>query len=155
MNIGIVIFSHTGNTESVAQRLKEKVEGAGHSATIEKIIPADDTPTDVKQIQLRTKPDVSSYDGLIFGAPVRGFAVSAVMAAYLMQLSSLKGKKIACFVTEAFPFPWMGGNRAIDQMKKAVETKDAKVWDTGVVNWMNKRREEMIADLVERFSELY
>lgn len=155
MKIGIIVFSQTGNTDSVARRLKEKLLAAGHSVSIERVIPVDDTPTDASKIQLRSRPEIGAYDGLIFASPVRGFSLSAVMAAYLMQLASLKNKKIGCYVTQFFPYPWMGGNRAIAQMKTICESKGGKVWDTAVVNWKNKRREEMMTDLIERLSELF
>jgi hypothetical protein len=77
------------------------------------------------------------------------------MKAYLSQLTSLKGKKAACYVTEFFPFAWMGGNKSIEQMKKICEAKDTEVCGTGVVNWKNAHREEMINDLVEEFSKLF
>ncbi|MDF2592532.1 MAG: hypothetical protein K0S75_1998, partial [Clostridia bacterium] len=37
MKIGIIVYSHTGNTFSVAQRLEEKLTAEGHSVKIEKV----------------------------------------------------------------------------------------------------------------------
>ena len=155
MKIGIIVHSMTGNTYSVAERLKDRLLTAGHTVNIEKVIPSDEKQMDVKSIQLKTVPDISPYDALVFGAPVRGFSLSPAMAAYLGQLASLNNKKVACMTTEFFPFPWMGGNRAISQMMKICKAKGAAVCGTGVVNWKNVRRNKMITDLVEKFSILF
>jgi hypothetical protein len=76
------------------------------------------------------------------------------MSQYLNNFESLQGKKVACFVTQFFPYPWMGGNNAIKQMSGLCEKKGAIISGTGVVNWKNKRRENMIEDVVEKFSKL-
>jgi hypothetical protein len=70
---------------------------------------------------------------------------------YLEQIPTLKGKDVGCFVTQAFPFPWMGGNRTIRQMVSACEALGGNVFHTGIVNW-NRGREASIAKLIEAFS---
>ena len=37
MNIGIILYSETGNTYSVSQKLKEKLVKAGHSVNMERL----------------------------------------------------------------------------------------------------------------------
>lgn len=155
MKIGIIVHSQTGNTYSVAEKLREKLLAAGHSVNIERITSVGGEETDVKRIQIEKLPDVGTYDALLFGAPVRGASVSPVLTACLTQIASLQSKKVACFVTELFPYPWMGGNRAIGQMKKICESKGAAICGTGIVNWKNAHREEMITDIVERFSKVF
>jgi NAD(P)H dehydrogenase (quinone) len=149
VNIGIIVHSDTGNTYSVAQRILEELLREGHSVSLKKVIAIDDKQKDIRKIQLKTIPDVGAYDALIFGAPVRGFSLSPVLSAYLSQIPSLQGKKIECFVTQFFPYPWMGGNRAIKQMKDICQLKNGKVIETGIVNWSSKRRNEKIDFLVE------
>ena len=156
MNIGIIINSHSGNTNSVAQQLKEKFSAAGHTAEIEEIIPAGDIVPRKNNISLKTRPELDKYEALVFGAPVNAFALSSAMATFLTELTSLANKKIACFVTKALPFRWTGGNQAMATMKKLCESKGATVLDTEIINWGNKsRREKLIADMVERFSKLF
>jgi flavodoxin len=153
MNIGIIVYSITGHTLSVAQKLNEKLLTNGHSVSLERVIAINDEQTDIGKIQFSNAPSVEKYDALIFGAPVRGLSLSAVMAAYLSKFTSLKGKKIICYVTQYFPYPWMGGNRSIKQMKKICESKGAKIFDTGIVNWSNSKREKKITDLVDKLSK--
>lgn len=154
MKVGIIVHSHTGNTLSVAERLKEELISAGHSVNLERVTAMNEDPSASKNVQLRTIPDTSRYDALIFGAPVRAFSLSPVMKAYLSQIPSLQGKKTGCFVTQSFPFPWMGGNQTISVMKKACESKAAQIYETGIVNWSHKKREERIADVIHKLSTL-
>jgi NAD(P)H dehydrogenase (quinone) len=149
VNIGIIVHSDTGNTYSVGQRILEALLREGHSVSLKKVIAIDDKQKDIRKIQLKTIPDVGEYDALIFGAPVRGFSLSPVLSAYLSQIPSLQGKKIECFVTQFFPYPWMGGNRAIKQMKDICQLKNGEVIETGIVNWSSKHRNEKIDFLVE------
>lgn len=155
MNIGIIVYSQTGNTNSVALKLKEKLATAGHSVNIERVIPAGDVQTGAKDIKFKSRPEVSTYDALVFGAPVEAFSLSQVMKSYLTQVASLKGKKGACFVTKGLPFYWTGGSRAIAQMKKICGSKDATVCGTGIVVWGDKNREKKIAEVVEKLSRLF
>jgi len=154
LKIGIIIHSHTGNTLSVAQKLKEKLLAEGHSVSLEQVIAVDDQQVDQAKVQFANKPELEAYDVLIFGAPVRAFSLSAIMAAYLKQAASLQGKKVGCFVTQQFPYPWLGGNRSIRQMKKLCEAKGAQVVATGIVNWSSKQREEKISDTVQKLSNV-
>ena len=155
MKIGIIVHSQTGNTLSVASRLQEKLSAAGHTASIEKIIPDDEKQMDAGRIKLQAIPDLSAFDALVFGAPVHGASVSPAFRAFISQAASLQGKKICCYVTEFFPFGWMGGNRSVGQMKTYCEAKGASVAETGVVNWVNGGRKKMITGIVERFSKVF
>ncbi|MCD1294071.1 flavodoxin [Methanocella sp. CWC-04] len=152
MKIGIIVHSQTGNTFTVAQKLQDKLSTAGHSVNIERIAPAGGEQRDAKNIRFDKLPDLSAYDALVLGAPVQAFSVSPVMAAYLKQLPSLQGKKIACFVTKGLPFYWTGGNRAISQMKKACESRGGTVGATGIVIWKKTGVEKNIEDVVEKLS---
>lgn len=154
MKVGIIVHSHTGNTLNVAKRLEEKLLSAGHSVKLEQVVAINEDPSAAQSIQLKTIPDTSAYDVLIFGAPVRAFSLSPVMKVYLSQLSSLQEKKVCCFVTHFLPFAWMGGKNAIKQFQNACESKHANVYETGIVNWSSRQREKKIAEVVEKLSRL-
>lgn len=154
MKIGIIVYSRSGNTYSVAAKLKENLQANGHTVNIEQLTPAGGTSNNAKNIQFEKLPDVNAYDALIFGTPVHGFSVSQEMTAYMKQLPSIQGKKVACFVTKGLPFKWTGGNRAISQMKEACESRDGIVGETGIVIW-GKNRDKDIKEVVERFSKSF
>ncbi len=155
MNIGIIVYSQTGNTYSVAQKLKEKLLAVGHSANIEQIETIGEVKEGEKNIQFKTLPEIGIYDALVFASMVQAFSLSLVMKSYLTQIGSLKGKKVACFVTKGLPFHWTGGNHAISQMKSICESKDATIVGTGIIVWKNKQREKMIDNMTETLSKSF
>ena len=150
MKIGIIVYSQTGNTLSVAEKLEEKLTAAGHSAEIEQVTVAGGRKSGERAFQLESRPDVSQYEALVFGAAVEAFSLSPVMMNYLTGIDSLQGKQVACLVTQFFPYPWMGGNRAIRQMRKLCESKGAAIRGTAVVNWVGYRRAKTTARAIDR-----
>lgn len=150
MKVGIIVHSLTGNTLSVASKLEAALHSAGHTAAIERVTAVGESPKLPGGAQLENVPDVSGYDALLFGAPVHGFSLSKTMAAYLSGIPSLQGKKVGAFVTQQLSKAWLGGNRAVRQLKNACDAKGAQVFATGVVNWSNQEREKQIESVVER-----
>lgn len=155
MNIGIIVYSQTGHTESVAEKLKERLSAGGHSANIEKLAPIGDVHPGAKDIRYDKLPDINRYDALIFGSPVQGFGLSTAMTTYLPQVPSLNGKKTACFVTQGLPFAWMGARKSISTMEKLCGDKGAKVCGTGIISWAGAKRENQTEALVGDFSKLF
>jgi NAD(P)H dehydrogenase (quinone) len=149
MKIGIIVHSQTGRTLFVAEKLKEKLTAAGHSANVERL-----TSADPKNVKIEKLPDLGAYDALVLAAPVQAFSTSPVMKAYLPQLPALNGKKVALFVTKGLPFKWTGGNKAISTMKDAVESKGGKVAGTGILVWRGENNKK-IDDLVEQISKAF
>lgn len=155
MKIGIIVHSKTGNTLFVAQKLKDKLSAAGHLVSLERVSAFNDEETDVQKVRLAQAPSAKEYDMIIFGAPVRGCAISSVMKAYLSGIASFEGKNISCFVTEFFPFPNMGGNQAIRQMTDICKARGAKISETGIINWISKaKREKLIAATIDKICAL-
>lgn len=155
MKIGIIVYSQTGHTYSVASKLQEKLTAAGHSAVIERVELKDGSRPQNMNFEIKTSPDAAPYDALVFGAPVQGFSLSAVMKKYFSQSGNIQKKKVAILITQSFPYPWMGGNQAADQMKKICEAKGASVCAAGIVNWSSRKRENMIKDTVEKLSKVF
>ncbi len=152
MNIGIIVHSKTGNTLSVAERLKEQLIKNGHQATVERVSAVNEDPKPQETTVLQMSPDVTPYDRLIFAAPVNAFSLSLVMRAYLAQLPELNGKRADIFVTQQFPHAWMGGNHTLKQMRSLLEAKGGKVYGEAVVNWSHKDREGKITAAIQTMS---
>ena len=103
MNIGIIVYSQTGHTLSVAMKLEEKLSAAGHVVNLERVeIYGPDRPG-ATHVSLKTKPSIDAYDALVFGSPVRGGMMPPAMTSYLEQVTSLQGKRVVCLVTHFFP----------------------------------------------------
>ncbi len=152
MNIGIFVHSLTGNTYSVVDRLSRRLASQGHEVHIERLTPVGGEKTNISdpsKIQLETPVDVTPYEAVIFAGPVRGFSQSPIIAKCFSTIDSLQGKRVACLVTQQFPRPWMGGNSAIKQMIKQCTIKGGSVFATGIVNWKNKQREQIIMNVID------
>lgn len=152
MKFGIIVHSKTGNTLHVAEKISNKIIADGDLASIEQITAVNDGETDVAKVQIVNILDISKYDVVILGAPVRGFSLSPIMQSFLSKCESLNGKCVGCYVTQQFPYPWMGGNHAIEQIKALCESKGASVIDTAIINMSSKKHDKMIADAVEKLS---
>jgi flavorubredoxin len=153
MKIGIIVYSQTGNTLSVAEKLKEKLTASGHSAEIEQVTVAGGRNEGDKNFQLETRPNVAQYDAVVFGSAIEAFSLSPVMKSYLAGVDSLQDKQVACLVTPFFPYPWMGGNRAIRQMRRLCKSKGATVRGFAVVNWSEFRRAKTTTRAIDRLTQ--
>lgn len=154
MKIGIIVFSRTGNTLFVAEKIREACIANGHEAVVERIRAEHEEPNNRFPLKLTEVPSLSGYDAVVLGAAVEGFSLSAVLKAYLTQLSRAGGKRAGCFVTQHFSRPWLGGNRAIRQMRALCKDKGLDVRATGIVNWSNKARDAQIAGVAAEFGKL-
>lgn len=152
MKIGLIVYSQSGNTLQVAQKLKAALIAAGHDATLENVAVAPSNPKDMAPPVLVNAPDPTGYDMLYFGSPVQAFSLAAAMAAYLSQLPTLGGKRVACFVTQSLPYAWMGGNRALRQMAAAVAQKGGEALPVGIVHWSSRARAAQIDALVNELA---
>jgi len=120
MKIGIILHSQTGNTYAVGQKLKEKLESKGHQVTLSRMKTMNESMPTQNNVQLDCMPETSEYDALVFGGWVQAFGLCASMTFYLNQLSSLAQKRTACFLTQFFPYPWMGGRNALSKTSSEI-----------------------------------
>jgi len=149
MNIGLVIYSWSGHTLEVAEKLKSKLESAGHAVTLLPVELTAERKQGARDFEIAGLADLSSYESIVFGAAVEAFSLSPVLSAYLSKIDSLSGKKVACLVSQQFPFAWMGGNRALNQMKKLCRAKGASIIGSAVVHWTASKREASIASALD------
>lgn len=154
MNIGLIVYSQTGHTQSVALELKEKLSAAGHAVTLEQIETTGPARSRDRHAELKTIPPIDAYDALVFGAPVWGGSPAAPMLSYLEKIPSLTGKKVACLVTGFFP-AGLGRNQALAKLKTLCEAKGATVCGSGSVGWLSLKRKQQIATVVESLSALF
>ncbi len=147
MKIAIIIHSKTGNTLRVAVRIQEKLILMGYSASIVCIQPNHEHATDIDHIHYTSLIDVRDYDAFVVGCPTHGASMSLPMSAYLKQLRRFDNKKVNCFVTEFFPFSWMGGKRALTQLKSVCSSKGTSVNSSGIIMWSNPNRKSAIEQL--------
>lgn len=152
MKIGIIIYSKTGNTLSVAERIREKLTGNGLSVTLERFS-AETLPQSNTPVRLTATPDPNGYDALILGAPVQAFSLDPAMSMYLAQIGEIKPVPTFCFVTQHFKKPWLGGNHAIKQLLALLRKNGISAAPMGVVNWSSEQREEQITRIAQRCAD--
>ncbi|MEA3558129.1 MAG: flavodoxin [Candidatus Thermoplasmatota archaeon] len=150
MNIGIIVFSHTGNTLSLSREILKSLTKAGHTVNIEQVTTDGDPQKMGNDIKFKNRPSTDNYDALFFGSPVWAFSLCPVMKIYLSGLGSLDSRKVGLFVTKTLPFNWTGGNHAISQMKKEVGVKKGKVNGSGIVRWKKGGPDPNMDDIIQK-----
>jgi multimeric flavodoxin WrbA len=154
MNIGVIVYSLTDHTLTVARRLKEKLSATGHTVTLERIETVGPAKPQFENADLKTKPAIDAYDALVFACPVRGGAVPPPMKRYLEQIPSLHDKKVACLVTHFFRREW-GANQVLAAMREICESKGATICGVGDVQWFSLDRKRQIAQVVEDLGKFF
>lgn len=152
MKIGLIVYSQTGNTLGVAEKIQEAIRMNGHEVVLERVKTEGD-PNKGETIRLSNAPSPNGYDAVVFASPVQAFNLAQGMKLYFQQMPEFETEKVCCFVTQHFPKPWLGGNRAIRQMEDYCRQKGQTVSETGVVNWTNKQREAQIDSLISMICE--
>jgi flavodoxin len=155
VNIGLIVYSLSGNTLSVAMKLKEKLSAAGHAVTPERIEAVGPAKLSSEDAALKSRPALDTYDAVIFGCPVRGGTPAPPMARYLEQLPSLAGKEVAILVTGFFPVADWGRNQTLVQLKETCESKGARVLGAESVGWFSLNRGRQISRAVDSLSILF
>lgn len=155
MKILMMVHSNTGHTLEVAHRLESNYRTKGHQVTIKPIVALDDREYDVNKVVLVDSPILEEADVYIFGAPVRAFQLSPVMRNYLHQVDTLENKSVYCYLTQYFPFRFLGGNHAMKQFQSILKSKNAKIQSHFVVNWSaTKKRSRLIESMIADFSKI-
>jgi NAD(P)H dehydrogenase (quinone) len=112
MNVAIVIYSKTGTTFNIAQKISLLLTNAKISCDIIRLETNDVLRPRLKSVSISTKVNLDSYDIVIFGTPVWAFTAAPVLPAFLKSKPDLKGKKVLNYITMGLPFNFMGGNSA-------------------------------------------
>ena len=156
MKIGIIVYSHTGNTLSVAERLQKELTQVGHEVGIERLEPKDKDNVNpgANDIEYKNLPDLKQYEGYVFASPVQAFSLCTGMKSYLNRMESLDNKKTFCFVTKGLPFNWTGGTRALKQFKKLLEAKNADLVESGIIKW-SSNKEKDITKLIKNVKDVF
>ncbi len=149
MKIAVVIYSYTGNSFSIGQKIVRFLESQNHEAQLIRVNVTDDQPSKT-DVQLGDIESVAPFDKVIFGSPVRAFSLAPAMVKYLKQVESLSGKTVSCFVTKQLPFSWTGGTSALKKMISLCAEKGAVIDKTAIINWSNNDRDRMIDDFISK-----
>lgn len=153
MKAAIVIHSQSGHTVVLAKAIAELLRKAGHEVDIELLRVRGKATPGARNFEIRNSPDVSPYDVLLVGGPVWGFSASPVIMRFLGELTSIKGKRAAPFVTMGFPHRALGGARALKKMTESLELSGAEVMEGEAVFYFFRRNQERIDAAAQRICE--
>jgi NAD(P)H dehydrogenase (quinone) len=152
MKIGIIFYSLSRHTLSLARTLQQSLVESGHSVSLSQL-----ETTQLKIAQqtavLKSIPPVDGYDLLVLACPVHGGRAAAPMQAFLEQCPTLRGKKVACLVTQVFPH-WLGGDQTLAAMQAFCESKGASVLTTGSVSWYSFTRRRQIEAIIAKLKSV-
>lgn len=156
MKIGIIVYSQTGHTLLVAEKLTDALKAKGHSAVIERVtIEGEIVPQ--QPVKLKSAPDAGKYDALVFAAPVMAFSLNPAMKEYLSQVKGISGKKAGFLITKQWPSKWTGGSSAVNTMKALVEAQGGAAGASGIAGWGKDeaKRETQIKAAVEALCGMF
>ncbi len=147
MATGILIYSYSGNTLAVAERIKAAIEvTTGEQAKIERIMAENAGPNSGNPIILKDIPRIDQYDRLIIGAPINAFSLCRAMTMYLSGHAEFSGKHVGCFITQHFKHSFLGGSNGLKQMVGLCEKAGGEVEQTAIIHWSSPKREAEIDD---------
>ena len=157
MKIGIVVYSQTGNTESVAKKVEEELKAKGHAVDYLKVelhhkVEGSDPVSDAN---FKSMPKIDGYDAYVFASFVEAFSLNRAMKYYLGQLDPVNAPA-ACLTTQGLMAPWMGANRTQRQMKQILTGKGATILGGANVVWFKDAgREQRIQQAVDAICTLF
>lgn len=155
MKIGMIVYSHTGNTLSVAEKLQQRLSEAGHAVTLERLETVGPATLATESDPLKARPTIEPYDALVLACPVRGGTPAPPILTFLETVDSLAGKHVACLVTGFFPFDGWGRNQTIARLKEICESKGATFHGAESVGWFSLSRKRQISDAVDGLSQRF
>lgn len=147
MHINVIVYSDTGHTWAVANRLSEQLRSLGHGCEIARIETANSDPgaDGVRSGEPLSGPE---HDSVVLCCPVRGGLPAPAMEDYLASIGSLEGTRVACLVTGFFPVAYWGREQTLTRLREVCESKGAVVCGSSSVGWFGMRRSERIAQAV-------
>ena len=148
MKILILVYSKTGNTVSVIERLLPLLEKK-HKVTLLRVSEAGDG-TIVENIPA----DISVFDHVLVATPVQGFMPSAAILSALNLITSFADKHVDILLTQYFRWAALGGNQSIKRLKTIINEKHGHVRHATIVNWSSRKREQQIVAALELLGNL-
>jgi len=145
------IHSQTGNTLAAANTLFGIARDTGGTAELAVIVPSSEQETDPAKITISPVPDCSGADLIVIGGPVHGASATAAVRKAISEMTGMKDKPVVLFVTEFFPFAWMGGSRAVKQMEEAAAARGAKIVCKEIIHWKRRDRQKQLDAFADAF----
>jgi len=151
--IGLIVYSHTGHTAKVSEKLFSRLEGAGE--VVEKVVlqPSGTFSMSAERVALGHLPAVDRFSKLVLGTPVHGGRMAAPMRTFLEDVPTLEGIQVVFLLTHFFPRQW-GAVQTIEAMEALCQSKGAQVLGSADVAWLGLGRKRRIKRCVVQAESL-
>jgi flavodoxin len=149
MKIGIFVHSQSGHTSALGLAIADNLRAKGHEVDIELLRSVKRARPRMKHVELRNAPEIDSFDVVVFGGPIWGFAPSPLIVSYIGEITHLKNKKALCFATSGFPGALSNGKNALRKINAKLDALGAQILEGESFFWGFWRKNRMRA-AVER-----
>jgi len=149
MTIGIIVYSYTNNTLTIAKQLEEVLIEKGFNVDLESIKAFNENPNNTN-IVLSNLPNLKRYDTIIFASCVRGFDCAPIFKTYMNTLKTLKEKRCAGFVSQYFPWDFLGGTQSLKRLNELVEKKEGTFFPLKSIHVKSKQKDQQISELIAK-----
>lgn len=148
MRVGVLVYSETGHTASVIERIKNKM-AEHHEVMVWKLgsDPERKTVTGVP-------PTLKGFDHLIIAGPVQAFTPTIPLQMAIEQLHDFSGLQVDIVMTQYFRWAALGGNRSLRIIASMITARGGNVGYQALVHWSSRKREEQIIAAVEKIGTL-
>ena len=147
----VIYYSYSGNTQRVAEILKEELSAVGECQTLA-INTLDESNSFLGQcwramrkkkakIDEDTKVDLNGYDLIAFGTPVWAFGMAPGLRTYLDKCSGLKGKKVITFATYG---SGAGKDKCVNEIVAIAQQKGAKEVKTFFTQMFDVKKKDLV-----------
>ena len=142
MKTAIVVYSETGHTLSVAERLLEAYKAKKEAVTLFRI------ESNESRSLVFHSPTLEGYDHVVIATPVQGFMPAAPMSQFLEQVGTLKGKTVDILLTQYFRWACLGGNNSLKKLAFLIMAKAGTVSKKAIVHWSSKKRDQQADQVI-------
>lgn len=156
MHIGIILYSMSGHTASIAKAIAERFRKENHDVDIKLLMVTGMTHPGSKRFSICNLPeseDIDGYEAIIFGGPVWLFKASPVILKFLGWLEKLHGKRVTCFVTQLAPWPSFGGYQALKAMSDQLKESGASVLPGESIQYFFGSNKQKLNEAMDRIYE--
>ncbi len=146
MKLGIIVYSETGHTSSVINRLVQRLNPAiNHQIfTIR---------SNEKRDEVYDVPNIVGCDTFIIATPVQAFMPATPMVLAIKALGDLTTMNGHLIITHYFKRAWLGGNHTIKVLTKLLREKGANIKTSHIISWSHKHREQQIETMIAKMSD--
>jgi flavodoxin len=153
MNIGIIIYSMSGHTATVAKAVAERFRRDDHDVDIKLLLVTGMPHPGSKRFSICNMPEseeIDGYDAILFGGPVWLFKPSPVILKFLGRLEKLDRKKLLCFVTQLSLWPSLGGHQALKMMNNKLKESGGTILPGESFQYFFGTNKQRLDETIER-----